>query len=383
MASQSLKRMTDPNLINQIRTEIEQRRKRLIDLSYQKSNPIIPIERERIEALLEKWESPSQPADVETLMKQFCVSAFSYAPLRKYLISIIGDIPMRDTIALTLSKVFNENEFLSDSSWSPISLHRLASKIQLREKFDLSRKLFKPRIISVLLSGTKFFEGELSHGLDGFYRKISSAKSPIEMWNLALEISESINNVGVALVCDFFKEIGFTRYVKVDHHFKREFPELLSTSRTCKQSPKESFILSQELADSIGITPFHLDSILYLWGRYGDNRNQTEHSVNIVKPIPKKMEKTDGIIDVQNNPFARPSWIEACYPLTSHRQVQLASLFGKEISTFKNQNTGMYPAFLGIRWGFAAIENGRLIQTEKWIHRFNYDDRGYPLKRSN
>ncbi len=202
------------------------------------------------------------------------------------------------------------------------------------------------------------------------------------MWELATEISKSINNVGVALICDFLKEIGFTRYVKVDHHFKREFPELISTSKKCKQSPKESFILSQELADSIGITPFHLDSILYLWGRYGDKKKLTVDPIKNVKSIPQKTQETDGTVDENNNPFTKPSWIKARQPLTTHRQVQLTSLFGKEISTFKNQNTGKYPAFLGIRWGFAAIENGRLIQTEKWIHRFNYDDRGYPLRRS-
>ena len=121
-----------------------------------------------------------------------------------------------------------------------------------------------------------------------FIRRLHLRILLLRCGNSALEVSKSINNVGVALVCDFLKEIGFTRFVKVDHHFKREFPELLSTSKTCKQSPKESFILSQELADSIGITPFHLTRSLYLWGRYGDKRNLTVHSDTIVKSIPQK-----------------------------------------------------------------------------------------------
>lgn len=103
--------------MREVVTEISRRRKRLIELSYQDNIPIVPVERERIQSLLERWESPSRPTDVETLMKQFCVSAFSYAPLRKYLASFIGNIPMRDTIALLLSKVFNNNEFLNDSNW--------------------------------------------------------------------------------------------------------------------------------------------------------------------------------------------------------------------------------------------------------------------------
>jgi len=234
-----------------------------------------------------------------------------------------------------------------------------------------------------LLTGTKVLDKELSRGLDAFYKKISNANTPIAMWDLATEISASINNVGVALICDFLKEIGFTRFVKVDHHFKREFPKLISSSKTCKQSSRESFILSQELADSIGISPFHLDSILYMWGRYGDKKRQILNSVNTVKPIPHKMENAEGIVDEFSNPFAKPSWIKARQPLTSHRQIQLIPLLGKEISTFQDQNEEKYPAFLGIRWGFATIEKGKLIHTEKWINRFNYDGRGYPLKRSN
>jgi len=57
--------------------------------------------------------------------------------------------------------------------------------------------------------------GQFSPASGGQFDRFLHAKSPIEMWNLALEISKSINNVGVALICDFLKEIGFTRYVKV------------------------------------------------------------------------------------------------------------------------------------------------------------------------
>jgi hypothetical protein len=93
------------------------------------------------------------------------------------------------------------------------------------------------------------------------------------MWNLVNDFSAPIDQVGPALVCDFFKEIGFTRYVKVDHHFSKQFPKLIISRESCKLNPKRSFILSQEIADTVYLTPFHLDSILYLWGRYGKGSN--------------------------------------------------------------------------------------------------------------
>jgi len=261
--------MNNLDIDKKIQLEIKRRRTILINLSYDNSFDMVPSERIRIQSILEKWESPSRPKDVTTLTKQFCSSAFSYAPLRKYLASLIGTFPMRDTIHIALCKSFDDNAFLLDSNWIPGSLSKLALKIQQKYNYDLSRKQFKPRIISVLITGSDKLSNELKNGLDAFYKKISDVTSPSEMWELAKNFSIPISNLGPALVCDFFKELGFTRYVKVDHHFRKEFPELISHLRTCDQNPKESFILSQKIADSIGITPFHLDSILYLWGRYG------------------------------------------------------------------------------------------------------------------
>jgi len=261
--------MDNLDLYKKIQIEIDRRRTILIERSYENTFPIIPSERIRIQSILEKRDTPSRPADAITLTKQFCTSAFSYAPLRRYLASFIKNIPMRDTIHIALSRAFDDGAFLKDSNWYPESLFKLASRIQAKENYDLSRKQFKPRIISVLISGSKQLSEEIKNGLDAFYQKIENVTSPSEMWNLAKNFSVPIDNLGPTLVCDFFKEIGFTRYVKVDHHFRREFPELISHLKKCDQNPKESFILSQKIADSIGMTPYHLDSILYLWGRYG------------------------------------------------------------------------------------------------------------------
>lgn len=261
--------MDKTNTIIKIKSEIERRRKFLIERSYDLSVDMSSVERTRIQSILDNRESPSRPADIITLMKQFCTSAFSYAPLRRYLASFINDLPLRDTIDTALSRAFSNSAFLDDSNWTPEGLGRLALCIQKNEKYDLSRKQFNPRIISVLITGSVKLSNELKNGLDCFYNNISEVTTPAEMWELVLDFSRPIRNVGTALVCDFFKEMGFVRYVKVDHHFRKELPELVSGYAKCNQNPKESFILSQQIADSVVITPFHLDSILYLWGRYG------------------------------------------------------------------------------------------------------------------
>ncbi len=88
-----------------------------------------------------------------------------------------------------------------------------------------------------------------------------------------------------------------------------------------------------------------------------------------------------GIIDPECNPFARPAWIKQCFGLTDDRKGELALQFGKTVDEIINgdQNFERYPAFVGVRWGFAEIVGDRLEKTEKWKNRASYSDRGEPL----
>ena len=254
-----------------ISKELCRRRDILIRRSYDHTFPMEPLERGRIRSLLESWETPPKPADIPTLMKQFCVSSYSYAPLRNnYFTPLAGGLPTRENIAKALSRAFNREEFLDTTYWLPDRLSSLAMMIQEEYKFNLSSKQFPPRVVAVLLTGSRKLGDELRAGLDKFYDRISRVSVPSAMWELVNDFSKSIKQVGPALICDFFKEIGFVRYVKVDHHFSQQFPLLVKLNSNCRLSPKRSFIMSQEIADAIGMTPFHLDSILYFWGRYGD-----------------------------------------------------------------------------------------------------------------
>jgi len=97
------------------------------------------------------------------------------------------------------------------------------------------------------------------------------------------------------------------------------------------------------------------------------------------KEVKRNNYFRDGIIDAEANPFIRNDWIIQGFPLTQHRQAQLAELFGKNIETISNIkpiNNGRYVAFVAVRWGFASVNNGILTQTEKWANRSNYDNYG-------
>jgi len=43
------------------------------------------------------------------------------------------------------------------------------------------------------------------------------------------------------------------------------------------------------------------------------------------------MKRSEGIINIEKNPFSTKSWIEQSHGLTSHRGKQLNYLFGKTV----------------------------------------------------
>jgi hypothetical protein len=260
----------DRNEIKYVYSELMQRRDKLIKLVYDKNIEMDELDRECIISFFKHWEIPQRPKDIPDLMKTFFTCCFTYAPLRKYLSSISGSIPKPSMLPNCLAIIYSEDEFLNDQNWFPSILHDIATKIQKKEKFDLNSNKFKSRMISVILDGTNEMEKRLEFGIEKFYQELEeiNKSSGEEIWKYVSEFQQQIYNVGTALICDFLKDIGCDSFVKVDHHFKKEFPDLLGINDCKNLSPKNHFILSQEIAFMLEMSPFHLDHLLYQWGRY-------------------------------------------------------------------------------------------------------------------
>lgn len=84
------------------------------------------------------------------------------------------------------------------------------------------------------------------------------------------------------------------------------------------------------------------------------------------------MQKLIGIVDESRNPFAKPYWINQNYGFTLKRSEDAERLLGLTVKQIQaeGRNKGSYPAFVGIRWGFAKIENGKLVATAQWNQRY-------------
>ena len=90
----------------------------------------------------------------------------------------------------------------------------------------------------------------------------------------------------------------------------------------------------------------------------------------------------NGIIDLERNPFAHESWVAQSFGFTTKRQGQIENLFGQSVENIlmtQPDNENRYVAFIAIRWGFASINNGKLVPSEKWVNRNLFDGHGQPL----
>lgn len=258
--------------IIQVRKELERRRGVLVGFAKNVNAKMDEIDRCEIIQYLDHLQLPIRPETAPELMKMFVKSCFSYSILRKFCVASLGEIPTLNTIDECLARIFNLDSFRLVDTWFPGNLKNVAEAIQKKHQFDLDSNEPRPRMVRVMIDGSTEMAKRLKTGLPAFYQPLDKVtkQDPELMWEYVLEFSKNIYNVGPALICDFLKEIGYSQFVKVDHHFKKQFPALIHNGSSCRKlSPRKQFIQSLSLAKKLEMTPFHLDKILYIWGKYG------------------------------------------------------------------------------------------------------------------
>lgn len=261
-------RKMDIKDLENIKKELQRRRSLLISLAHNIHSQIDKIDRQNILLYLEELKIPKKPDNEILLSKEFVSSCLSsnQPPYRMKgkLKSLIGEIPLAETIPICLSKLFNEPDFLKDENWTFINLCRFVTKIKRTKGNESGIKL---AILDIIQNGSDKMSKELETGLESFYIKISDEiiKGPEKTWKFMETFTKSIPGVGPVLFSDFLKNIGFVEFVKIDYHFKNEFPILTGNENL---TPKQQFKDAIQTCNQLGMTPFHFDHILYQWGRY-------------------------------------------------------------------------------------------------------------------
>ena len=141
----------------------------------------------------------------------------------------------------------------------------------LRELFDAFRKRFEIRNVQSkrnlwrkfaegIISGSKFLSSFRNKDeFDKFIKTFSLNKYTKAA--LPMLLSREIRGFGLALACDFLKELGYRDYPKPDVHLIKIFSELkLSDS----SDPYEVYKSIVEMAETVGEDAYTVDKIFWL-----------------------------------------------------------------------------------------------------------------------
>ncbi len=73
-----------------------------------------------------------------------------------------------------------------------------------------------------------------------------------------------IDGFGLALACDFLKEIGYLNFSKPDIHLKGIFASL----QFCEPNPNDITVIKiiERIAENVGVTPYNVDKVFWLIG---------------------------------------------------------------------------------------------------------------------
>ena len=248
-----------------IRQELERRRKILVDRAHDSAFPMDEVERKHIIEYLEENDLPQRPSSEEQLLKEFVSSALSINQppfrIRSRLKKVLGEIVLGHSVDRCLSLLFVAQGFRGEANWTPSALWSFVETLKSSEWDD-----FRMHVLRTLASIAVVMQEALAGGLEVFYARIEEEvrKGPEKTWAFMQGFTEDIWGLGPVLMSDFLKNVGFSKFVKIDIHLKREFPELVAVGKTDSRS---MFIHAWRLCDQLNMTPFVFDHLLYQWGR--------------------------------------------------------------------------------------------------------------------
>lgn len=232
-------------------------------------------------------KTPVRPETINKLFIQFISSAFSYNRIRNQLRKLNREIfknpnyPIREDHLRILAYLLDDPRLKNEEYWHPLNFNKLISDLLAKgdyHKLKIMSDYWLNHIIQILSTCPKRFAEFTLNDPILFYKKVDeliNAKKTLNvynraenLWNFALFLSEGIRNVGVNLICDFLKECGFTEYAKMDIHMIRSMSEILKTNNCKELDSFDSFLVAQWLSEKVEMTPFRLDKILYVFGKY-------------------------------------------------------------------------------------------------------------------
>ena len=142
-------------------------------------------------------------------------------------------------------------------------LDDIVAKVKPRGQVRRTRRSIWPQYCRSIVSGAKFLAQfrdaeEFYAWADKF--DLDDQTRP----ELPLTISKDVEGLGFALACDFVKELGYSDFAKPDVHIKK----ILVGLRLIPESASDYAVFTAltSFARSAGLSPYHVDKLMWLVG---------------------------------------------------------------------------------------------------------------------
>ena len=146
--------------------------------------------------------------------------------------------------------------------WKPV-LDDIERQLQPKGKIRRTPRAIWPQYCKTILSAARFMT-QFSTASD-FYAWVDSFEQDVESRiSLVKQLSNAIHGMGLALTCDFLKELGYEGYPKPDVHVKGIFTAL----ELCPANANdiEVFRAVARVSEHVGVTLYNVDRLFWLIG---------------------------------------------------------------------------------------------------------------------
>lgn len=142
---------------------------------------------------------------------------------------------------------------------------------------------------NTIISGAKFIDKfnsaeDFYKWVDWFYKDDRARPA------LPLLLQNKVDGFGLALACDFLKELGYSKYAKPDVYLKKIFTSLeLCSANATDYEVLEAII---RVAQHVGVTPYKVDKVFWLIGSgnfYKDKKKSRRNADKFIEFVQSQL----------------------------------------------------------------------------------------------
>jgi len=206
----------------------------------------------------------AKPEDLKIIYERLCISAQNYQRNPNVIGKSIGGVFNLKTILYDFDPHQVTNNYKKDDATKLLNV--VIEKLDPKGKVNTAPNGAWPKYCQAIIDCAYFLNG-FPTALDFYKWADAYANDDRIKSTLPLKVSEHIKGMGVALACDFLKEIGYVEYGKPDVHLKDIFRGLNIIDQLEESHQKsEELILKtlDEISLSNNTTPYAVDKVLWL-----------------------------------------------------------------------------------------------------------------------